>query len=57
MKSFYPGFTDYLLPPAVCLFQLPALALAGGISLIARFIINTENELAVRRAAAAKKTN
>ena len=43
-----------LFPPAVLLFQLPALALAGGITLIALFILKTEAAIAAKKREAAK---
>lgn len=42
------------LPPASLLFQLPALALAGGVTLIAMFIIRTDAAIARKKALAAK---
>lgn len=48
------GWMGSLFPPAVLLFQLPALALAGGITLIALFILKTEAAIAAKKREAAK---
>ncbi len=48
------GWMGSLFPPAVLLFQLPALALAGGITLIAVFILKTEAAIAAKKREAAK---
>ena len=41
-------------PPSSLLFQLPALALALGVTLIALFIIRTEAAIAAKKRAALK---
>jgi len=48
------GWMGSLFPPAILLFQLPALALAGGITLIALFILKTEAAIAAKKREAAK---
>jgi hypothetical protein len=54
MATVRESYFDGLLPPASLLFQLPALALAAGLTLIALFIIRTDAAIAQKKAMAAK---
>jgi hypothetical protein len=54
MTSIRTAYFDGIVPPASLLFQLPALALAGGLTLISLFVIRTDAAIARKKALAAK---
>lgn len=54
MKDVRESHLGWFFPPAYMLFQLPALALAGGVTLIYLFIVRTDAAIQAKKRAQAK---